>query len=273
MLKFYLGDNTLVRQPQGFGGLLYKKVRSAFWGGFMYDTFGYVEGLKDLTFTEPLAVDFIKNELEFNGILAKIPFRVVCGTPLGGQKQMFSGLVDISTLKWVDCCQVKVSLKDFSQQNKIDSRGDIAFTVEPDVLTKFHAKYLNLNENIQDSFGYGLYVKDAFSQLVRKISDGGLGFKSDFFETGLGKDDVLTSGENIRGLQKPLNATLEGLFDGLHKIYRLEGCIEGNTLRIEKKDSQKPHPLILPLRVQLLPLPLALLLPPAPQQAGAMRSS
>jgi hypothetical protein len=49
----------------------------------------------------------------------------------------------------------------------------------------------------------------------------------------------LTSGENIRNLRKPLNATLEGLFDGLHKIYRLEGYIEGNNLRIERKDSQQ----------------------------------
>lgn len=91
-------------------------------------------------------------------------------------------------------------------------------------------------DNVKDSECYGMSVQEAFSKLAGYL---GLQFKSEFFSSGQGQGDFLTSGNNIRGIVSPVNMSFEWLFVQLAKLYDLEMNLKGGVLQIEKADSEE----------------------------------
>lgn len=89
-----------------------------------------------------------------------------------------------------------------------------------------------------DSVCYGVYAFDAFDAIFAKI-DSSIKFESDFFQTGFGKNDFFTNGNNIRGINEDINLSLEYLFSNLDVLYDLKCTFESNVFRIESRKNSK----------------------------------
>lgn len=94
----------------------------------------------------------------------------------------------------------------------------------------------NDSEIANESDCFGIYAFDAFKEIVKKISPNII-VKSDFFESGYGKGDFLTNGNNIRGILSDINLSLEYVFSNFDALYDLKLDFEGNELRIEPQSN------------------------------------
>lgn len=81
---------------------------------------------------------------------------------------------------------------------------------------------------------------DVFTELIGFMTDGAIGFVSDYFDPANGNDaaySIITRGAEVRdqaGELTPLISYLD-FFNDMNKIHNLAGVIEGNNIRIEPK--------------------------------------
>ena len=94
----------------------------------------------------------------------------------------------------------------------------------------------NDSEIANESDCFGIYAIDAFKEIVKNISPN-IVVKSDLFDSGDGKGDFITNGNNIRGIISPINLSLEYLFSNFDVLYDLKLDFEGNVLRIEHQNN------------------------------------
>lgn len=94
----------------------------------------------------------------------------------------------------------------------------------------------NDSEIASESDCFGIYAIDAFKEIVKNISPN-IVVKSDFFNSGNGKGDFITNGNNIRGIISPINLSLEYLFSNFDVLYDLKLDFEGNVLKIERQNN------------------------------------
>lgn len=161
MYKFYL-DGTEVRQPIGFENLVFEKTRSGLFGGFVYGTYGYIQGFKNLTFYEAVARDIIRDAIKEKGLKAEIYFECTYCSKL-----VFLGRVDVLSVEFDDLNRVSVGVTDSSDADKLMSRARIDYAIEPTRSVLLHAKELPSVAN---------FVIEREIQFLRKGISGGFQF-------------------------------------------------------------------------------------------------
>lgn len=80
---------------------------------------------------------------------------------------------------------------------------------------------------------FGVMAFDAFGQILSKI-DNSIFFESDFFKKLQGKNDFITTGNNIRGIFSEINLSLEYLIREFGIIYDIKADFENNTFNVDK---------------------------------------
>ncbi|GAB4023277.1 hypothetical protein GCM10028808_73220 [Spirosoma migulaei] len=88
------------------------------------------------------------------------------------------------------------------------------------------------------SSAYSMLALDAFKQLVSKLTDGKLSFRSDWLSKGEGYGLMVANGAGIRNINKNLSVSLNSLFQGLTAIWNLALWVDGQTIRVEPKDKK-----------------------------------
>jgi hypothetical protein len=83
----------------------------------------------------------------------------------------------------------------------------------------------------------GLLVRDAFSEVIKKMSDSKMTLKSDWLDNC--NDIWITNGFNLKEIERPLNISLDDLFEGLNPVFNIEISIDGNFVRVELKNRKK----------------------------------
>lgn len=93
------------------------------------------------------------------------------------------------------------------------------------------------DDGIKSSECYGITAFDAMNVLLNKMSVGEIELDSELFEKGIGLNDLLTSGNNIRGILSPINLSFDWVFEQFSKMYDLEADLIGGKFIIRKAES------------------------------------
>lgn len=89
------------------------------------------------------------------------------------------------------------------------------------------------NEETPFSTHKGILLKDAFEQLIDKMSNGTMKLCSKWLDSC--NDKWITNGYGLKGVVRPINISLEEMFNGLNPIDNIEIGIDGDCVNVERK--------------------------------------
>lgn len=169
-----------------------------------------------------------------------------------------------------DKCTVKTKLLDDGFQTRINNNKSIQFysntptTKNGETITEPYTSLTNQqraklfvpstgNYVFPDKFAYGWSAWWAFSMAVQFMSDGTVGFASDYFLTGGGKETFITSGKAIRnGDASPFLYSFADIYNAFTRKRRLGFGFERDStgrpvLRIEPRSYFENNPSVVQL--------------------------
>lgn len=91
--SFYIGG-VKTQEPLGWDAAVLKRSRSKQYGGFIFRNLAYLEGVKELTVTDPLIRDMLFDEFARNGVNAETKFEIWQNDVV-----RFEGVIDYPTAK------------------------------------------------------------------------------------------------------------------------------------------------------------------------------
>lgn len=253
-MKFYL-DGTLYENPINWETLQERLYLSEVIGGYATEITGSVDWYGG-------AFTYLRNKF-LSGICETVTILITDSCADGSDKKIFEGLVFISDVEFdLITCKASVQFVDNSFIAKIDnnksikcymgvnrSKNDVDISAFSNMTTGI---VLRSNINVNDiTTGNGFRIFDAFTFLIAFMTDGTVGFVSDFFDpSGSGTDDtakytVLMNGEEIRtgAATQYSYISYEDFYNDINKIFNVAFSIEfingTPTVRIEPKSYYK----------------------------------
>lgn len=122
--SFYIGG-VKTEEPLGWDAAVLKRSRSKQYGGFLFMNLAYLEGVRELTITDPLIVDMLSDAFERDGANAETNFEIRQNDEI-----RFSGVIDYPSSKhdersWQIMIRDKNAVSEFVTNLDTDYRIDV----------------------------------------------------------------------------------------------------------------------------------------------------
>lgn len=251
-MKFYI-DGQLYDNPKGWEALSERLYYAEGIEGYLTEITGTLDFYGG-------AFTYLRNQF-VSQICNTITLLITDSCADGNEKEIFNGLIFVSDIDFnLIQCSATVELVDNSFIAKIDnnksikcylgvdrSKNDVDISAYDTKQTNIALRDSSNGADVTSATGYRIF--DAFKFIIAFITDGTVGFVSDFFDpSGSGTDDtakytVIMTGDQIRNgvsYTKLVYVSYEDFYTDINRIFNIAFSIENidgvPTIRIEPKE-------------------------------------
>lgn len=140
MIQYYLNGQP-TDPPEGVDAIRFVRRRHRTYFGFLYQKLGLVEGIGNLAFRQPVAVNLLRSAYAKDGLLAEVSYRI----EQDGFGVLYDGCINFETYVYQQDEQggsVSVMLRDDRRVVDLDMQAQTMFSLAADTNIRLHARRL-----------------------------------------------------------------------------------------------------------------------------------
>lgn len=140
MIQYYLNGQP-TDPPEGVDAIRFVRRRHRTYFGFLYQKLGLVEGIGNLTFRQPDAVNLLRSAHKKDGLLAEVSYRI----DQDGVGVLYDGYINFDAYVYQQDEQggaVSVMLRDDRRVVDLDMQAQTSFALVADTTIRLHARRL-----------------------------------------------------------------------------------------------------------------------------------